>query len=129
MPRFPLLALAVLGVAGCGGDSSPDTYQSLADQAAAEQAQAESLGVPTPCSGAQQCGLLTFAHPSGQCLTASYQAYSLVSATAAAASAAAADEVSLATQAAAAAPPSACPTIITAPPTPSCVADTCTATH
>ena len=131
MSRFPALALVVLSVAGCGGDSSSSSqsdYQNLVEQAAAKQAQAESLGVPSPCNAAQQCGLLEFQHADGQCLSQSYQVYSLVSATAAAASAAAGDEQALAIQASQAAPPSTCPAIIIArPPQPSCAANTCTA--
>jgi hypothetical protein len=128
VPKLSCLFAIVMALAGCGGDSGQDA-QSLVDQAAAKQAEAASLGVPTPCDQAQQCGLLTFQTPSGQCLAASYQAYSLVSPSADAASAAAAQEVSLATRAAQASPPTVCTQALVRPPTLSCVANTCVASH
>ncbi len=129
MPRFPLAALIALAVAGCGGDSSQDEHQSLVDQAAAKQSQAAALGVPTPCNSDAQCGVLTFQEPSGKCLNPSYQAYSLVSASAGAASAAAADEATLAEQAVAAAPSGACPQALQRPPSATCAVNTCQLTN
>jgi hypothetical protein len=90
-----LLSFALL-LGSCGGGSTSDPYQQAVDQANAEQAQASSLGVATPCAQSSECGVLEFASASASCYTPSFQAYSLVSASASAASAAAAQERALA---------------------------------
>jgi len=129
MFKITLLALALISLGSCGGDSASDSsdYETTLQQANAEEAEAISLAPASPCSQVQQCGYLTFVNTSGHCSTTRYVPYSLVSPTAAAASAAAADEVALATHALDIAPPSstACTASIALPPTLACVSSTC----
>ena len=132
MVKQSLLALALVSLAACGGDSSPDdssahAYQMAVDAADAKRAEAISLAPPSPCNAVQQCANLTFVLPEGHCSALSYRPYSLAAPTADAASAAAADERALANHAVAIAPPppTACAAAITLPPDLACVANTC----
>ena len=129
MSKHALLALALVSLASCGGDSSStdDDYQMALDAANAKQAEAISLAPASPCNAVQQCSNLMFDLPEGHCVVQSYRAYSLASTTADAASAAAADQRTLALHAVAIAPPppTACATVITLPPNLACVANTC----
>jgi hypothetical protein len=113
---------------GGGSDSSDaDRYQQAIAQANAMEATARNLGVPSPCQGNSQCGLLTFMEPT-RCPSQTYLVYSTASASAAAASAAAAQQVTLAQQAIALdpGPPQPCPLFpVRAPPVPVCVANVC----
>jgi len=136
MPRLPLLALALMSLASCGGDSGSDdpqptvqAYQAAVNQAASKQAEAVALAPASPCDSARQCGNLTFSQPQGNCAVFSYHTYSLVSPTAEAASAAAAEQRSLADHATTIAPPpyTSCVTSAGAQPTPVCVANACQA--
>ncbi len=129
MFKISLLALALVSLASCGGDSSSDDYQMAIDQAAAKQAEAIALAPASPCSAVQQCSALSFVEPMGHCTSQRFQAYSLATPTADAASAAAADERALAIHAVALAPPpvTACAQVISSPPSLACVASTCQA--
>jgi hypothetical protein len=77
----------------------------------------------------QQCASLQLVTPEGHCGAPYYRPYSLATPTADAASAAAADERALAIHAISLAPPPmvACTTLVVAPPTLGCVANTCQA--
>jgi hypothetical protein len=127
MTKIAVLALALMALASCGGDSGSDDYQAALDQANAAQAQAVALAVTTPCNAVQQCGVLTLTVAAGRCAFPDYHVYSLVSATAGAASDAAANERTLAQRAVSLSPPTACVTAIEAPPGVACVANTCQA--
>ena len=128
-----LLSLAVLGLAACGGgDGGPsdaERYQQAIALANQAEATARSMGVPSPCQGDKQCGLLTFMEPT-PCPNQTYLVYSTASASAASAAAAASQQVTLAQQAIALNPnpPQPCPLFpVRAPPTPVCVANVCQA--
>ena len=128
MLKISVLALALISLASCGGDSaSEDDYQMALDQANAAQAQAISLAATSPCNATPQCAILSLTVPNGHCAVPDYHPYSLVSATADAASAAAANERVLAETAVSLAPPTACPASIERPPNAACVANTCQA--
>jgi len=133
MPAHTLLGLIVLLLAACGGGGSgvsdAERYQQAVALANQTEAQARSLGVPTPCQQDNQCGLLTFLEPT-RCPAQTYLVYSTASATAVAASAAASQQVALAQQAIALNPdpPQPCPLLpVRAPPIPACVANSCQA--
>ena len=126
MLKISVLALALIPLASCGGDSgSQDDYQMALDQANAAQAQAISLAASSPCNATSQCAILALTLPSGHCAIPDYRPYSLVSATADAASAAAANERVLAERAVSLSPQTACPASIERPPSAACVANTC----
>jgi len=126
MLKMSVLALALISLASCGGDSgSADDYQTALDQANAAEAQAISLAATSPCNATQQCAILTLTDAVGHCAIADYRPYSLVSATADAASAAAANEQVLAERAVSLSPPTACVNSIERPPSAACVANTC----
>ena len=126
MLKTTFIALALVSLASCGGDSSNDDgYEQALAQANTAQAQAIALAVPTPCNAAAQCAVLTLTSASGHCAVPDYHAYSLVSPTADAASAAAPNERLLAEHAVSLSPQAACPDSITVPPTATCVANTC----
>jgi hypothetical protein len=129
MFKRPLLALASIALASCGGGSGSDEYQMTLQQANAKEAEAIALAPPSPCSQVQQCANLALTQASGHCTGASYRPYSLVSPTAEAASAAAAQERALAVHAVEIAPPpiTACTTLVSQPPSLACVANTCQA--
>ena len=129
MIRIPVLVLALVSLASCGGDSSSqeDDYQAALAQTDAAQTQAESLAVTTPCNAVQQCAIMTLTVPSGHCAVPSYRPYSLVSPTADAASAAAANERTLAEHAISLSPPTACTDGIQVPPVAACSANACQA--
>lgn len=125
-----LLSLAVLGFAlsACGG-SDADPYEEALMRAEAKEAEARALAADTPCNGAAQCANLTLLTTRVSCPNYVYKPYSLVAPQAGAASAAAAEQRTLAAQANAMAPGSgtACPAIITTPPTLSCQQSRCLA--
>ena len=127
MIKQSLLALALVSLASCGGDSSPDDYQMAVDAANAKRAEAISLAPASPCNAVQQCANLAMVQPTGYCPALDYRPYSLASSTADAASAAASDERALADHAIAIAPGpgGACTASITLPPNLACVANTC----
>lgn len=127
MAKHVLLAVALVSLASCGGDSGSDDYQTALDAASAKQAEAIALAPASPCNAVQQCANLTFVEPNGHCTAVNYRPYSLASPTAEAASAAAADERALALHAVAIAPPpmTACATLVTLPPNLACMANTC----
>ena len=129
MFKLSILAMALMSLASCGGDSDSDAYQMAVDQADAKQVEAISLAPASPCNAVQQCANLALIQPNGHCSAVNYRPYSLASATADAASGAAADERALANHAIAIAPPpmTACATVIVNPPTLGCVANTCQA--
>jgi hypothetical protein len=127
MSKIVALALALMALASCGGDSGSDEYQAALAQAEAAQAQAVALAATSPCNAVQQCGVLTLSVASGRCTFPDYHVYSLVSATAGAASDAAANERTLAQRAVSLAPPTSCVEAVEAPPGVACVANTCQA--
>ena len=122
-----LLAVSLMPLASCGGDSTSDDYQQALDQENAAQAQAISLAASSPCNAPTRCGVLTLSLASDRCEVPQYHVDSLVSPTADAASAAAANERSLADRVVSLAPPSACVASIELPPTPACAANACVA--
>ena len=133
MPARTLFGLIVLLLAACGGGggglSDADRYQQAVAQANQAEAQARTLGVPSPCQQDNQCGLLIFLEPTA-CPTQTYLVYSTASASAAAASAAASQQVTLAQQAIALNPnpPQPCPLFpVRAPPIPACAVNSCQA--
>jgi len=99
------------------------------EQAQAKQAEATSLSPASPCNAVQQCASLPLVSPQGSCGAPHYRPYSLVSPTADAASAAAAQERTLAGHALSLAPGTvvACTSVVVAPATLGCVANTCQA--
>jgi hypothetical protein len=125
IPAAAFTLALTLALAGCGGGSGADDAAALAQQAAAEKANAEALAASSPCSATSQCGRLALATASGSCVLPDYRAYSLVSPTAEAASAAAARDVALAQRSADVSTPTPCSQAIVAPGTPACVANAC----
>ena len=127
--RWSGLALIIAATAGCGG-ADDNGYEEASAAAQAKTAEARSLGAKSPCSEANQCGLLQMYEWVGPCPNYFYEPYSLVASTAAAASAAAAAQVPLALKAASLGPSSliACAAIVPTRPTLQCVASACSAT-
>lgn len=116
---------AAIVLAACGGGTNG--YADAVDAANAKQAEARALASPSPCSSAEQCGLLSYFPVSGACACPGYQAYSLVSATAAAASAAAAEQGVLASQARALSGSQPLGCACAPPPRPACTGSLCQA--
>lgn len=133
-PQTPLrltacltVLLALLPLAACGGGSGTNTYDSLREQAAAQETKSRQLGVESPCNSAAQCGMLSFQATVPTCNGTTYKAYSLVSATATLAEAAATEQRRLASEALKLAPNNqlACPAIYHFPPVPACSSKVC----
>lgn len=110
-------------LAACGGGTNGDP--ALVDAANAKETEASALASPTPCSSADQCGLLPFMPVSGGCICPRYLAYSLVSASAAAASAAATEQNVLAGRARAVSDSPTNNCFCQAPPRLACVGSLC----
>jgi hypothetical protein len=127
--RRTSLALTIAATTSCGG-TDDNGYKDALAAAEAKTAEARSLAATSPCSDANQCGLLQMHEWLGPCPNYFYEPYSLVASGATAASAAAAAQIPLAIKAASLGPslPIACAALVTTPPRLQCVASTCSTT-